>query len=238
MSIVRTKPIVAVFGGNDPDLAEPANLLGAAIAARPLILLTGGLGPEDSGVKGAAISGANNSLWIGVDRSGHVGANAQGKGIVISTDLGHKRNYLEASLCDAAICLKGGNGTVSEATFALSLQRPVAFWGDAWNTELCLNNQGQELGLKSMIDRTLERVKENPTGKPSFDTLVNRRALEEGLSTLPPFTFFASQASPTAVLSWIVKALSSDHGGLRGSFPPIEGYGDAIRDYEKWLSRV
>jgi hypothetical protein len=232
------KPIIAVFGGDDVGLITPAQTLGAAIATSSLILLTGGCGPKDSGVKGAAIAGANNSSWIGVDRSGYIDAKGQNKGMVISTDLNNKRNYLEAALCDAAICLKGGNGTISEATFALSLQRPVAFWGDAWIGDLCLNGRPQSLNLKSMIERTFERVKETPTGKKSFDALVSRKSLKKNLSTLPAFTFFASQASHMAVLNWAVSALASDRGELKlsGNFPSVEGYGDVIRKYEAWLS--
>jgi uncharacterized protein (TIGR00725 family) len=237
VNITRNKPIVAVFGGNDATALERAKALGAEIASKRLILLTGGIGPKASGVKGAAICGAKDSPWIGVDRTGTVRASEQRSGIVISTDLDNKRNYLEASLCDAAVCLHGGDGTVSEAAFALSLQRPVAFWDDAWVDELPLNGRGHAEALQSMINRTFKRVRETPTGKPRFDALVNRNVLTARLASLPPYVFFATSATASAVLEWITTTLSTTRQGLGGSFPPIEGYDEVIRKYEAWLNR-
>lgn len=243
MSTTRKRPIVAVFGGNDKilikrcNLIERAKALGAEIASRRLIVLTGGTGPADKGVKGAAIDGAKGSPWIGVDQTGTVRTSEQDTGIVISTDLGHKRNYLEASLCDAAICLEGGEGTVSEATFALALQRPVAFWGDDWRHELHLSGDEHATTVKSMVTQTFNRVGETPTGKPRFDALVSKKALDDGLSSLPPFMFFTTNTAASAVLDWITRTLSTIGSGLGGSFPPIDGYDETIRRYGVWLSR-
>ena len=236
MNISRNKPIIGVFGGNDDATSlERAKALGAEIASKCLILLTGGIGPQDSGVKGAAICGAKNSLWIGVDRTGTVRASEQPSGLVISTDLGHKRNYLEACLCDAAVCLHGGDATVSEVTFALSLQRPVAFWDDAWANELSLDGHGHAEALHSMINRTFRRVQEIPTGKPRFDALVNRNVLTDRLASLPPYKFFAASATPSEVLEWLTTTLTPQ--GLHGCFPAIEGYDDVAPKYEAWLDR-
>src|SRR5258706_3405139 len=95
----RKRHIIGVFGGNEEKLIEEFNLIkraeaiGFAIASNHLIVLSGGTGPKDEGVKGAALRGANGSPWIGIDPKGPVGTRGQDAGIVISTDLGHKRNY-------------------------------------------------------------------------------------------------------------------------------------------------
>ena len=89
--------------------------IGKAIAQRGHILLTGGTGPEDS-VKNIAIHGAGKLPWNGVDRQkkvihGNIVNENELDGFVIDSDLGHKRNYLEAHMCDAAIGLEGGDRT-------------------------------------------------------------------------------------------------------------------------------
>jgi uncharacterized protein (TIGR00725 family) len=127
MSESRTKVIIAVFGGDDPDAVDRARKLGALIAGRSHILLTGGTRPGTNPVRESAILGAGSSPWVGVGRANKIDAAELDRGFVIYTDLGHKRNYLEACLCDAAIGLTGGDGTVSEVTFSLALQRPVVF---------------------------------------------------------------------------------------------------------------
>src|SRR5262245_18631791 len=115
----RTKAIIAVFGSGETASLPLAEEIGFIIAKRKQILLTGGREPGEKPVKKRAIKGllrADSSWpWIGVDRGASSPAPLSfGSGFVIDTDLGHRRNYLEACLCDAAIGLKGGDGTSSE----------------------------------------------------------------------------------------------------------------------------
>ena len=138
MRIDPTLPVIAVFGSN-PRGKQPktaAAWLGRAVNQAGAVVLTGGTGPEDTGIKGAAIAGAEGSgdpTWIGVARSDVPTAPVdQGPhAVVLTPGWGHRRNFVEACLCDAAIALGATTpGTASEALFCLYLGRPVVVLGD------------------------------------------------------------------------------------------------------------
>src|SRR5437870_1715227 len=109
-SVQHSKAIIAVFGPSKNSLKEiPENKeriltiaenLWTLIARGDCILLTGGVGPEGDTVKARAIGGAIPHAWIGVSSGDH--RTTEPKGHVIPTNLGDKRNFLEACLCDAA----------------------------------------------------------------------------------------------------------------------------------------
>src|SRR5689334_17748490 len=101
----RGKAIIAVFGGDDSRAIAFATRLGAEVATQKQIVLTGGDTPGHDAVKNAALLGAANAPWIGVQRGKKSTWIPQGAHCVIVTTLGHKRNFLEACLCDAAIVL-------------------------------------------------------------------------------------------------------------------------------------
>jgi predicted Rossmann-fold nucleotide-binding protein len=129
--------IVAVFGGTVPDaILALAEELGREIARRGEILLTGGTGPgaaDPQTVKNRAIEGTKSSPWIGIDRKAPWnGFSKPPWGFQIESPLGHRRNYLEAWMCDAAIVLKGDTGTKSELGSALALRRRVVLVGESW----------------------------------------------------------------------------------------------------------
>lgn len=140
--------IIAVFGGGTvpQEVLRFAQDLGRAIADRGQILLTGGRGRpnvqkrEDGtslyAVKTCAIAGVGSRPWIGVDRTvARWDANpVPERGLLIDTPLKHRRNFLEAKMCDAAIVLEGDVGTRSELAAALLLDRPVAIVGLKWKT--------------------------------------------------------------------------------------------------------
>jgi predicted Rossmann-fold nucleotide-binding protein len=133
--------VIAVFGTSDPKAFPNAPVLADQIGhelARTAdrIVLTGGADPGgDESVKNRALVGpaarAGRS-WIGVLRGSKLGERHIGSGLVLETTLGHRRNYLEACLCDAAIALPGDRGTLSEAVSTLCLHKPVVFVGDEW----------------------------------------------------------------------------------------------------------
>jgi hypothetical protein len=136
MTVKRIKRIIAVFGGSkDADVLACAEELGRTIAEENQILLTGGTRPARDAVKNSAICGAGSSPWVGVDRAspGNTDwstAPEPGFGFLVRSDLDHKRNYLEACMCDAAIGLQGGIGTESRRTVrSTSLSRlPGTCW--------------------------------------------------------------------------------------------------------------
>jgi SLOG cluster4 family len=203
------------------------------IAARGAIVLTGGTHAGEDAVKNSAIAGAGSSPWIGVERSKTISSSIFDSGFVINSDLDHKRNYLEACLCDAAIGLKGGDGTLSEVTFSLSLGRPVAFVGDDWKEQCCLEGTNSLQVLSSMVNRSFNRVLRTLSGKPSLDKILNEQVIREGLNHLPAYKYFSFKNNPEDILEWILQELSGRT--LEGRFPAIQGYDSVANAYENWL---
>lgn len=142
----RTAPVIALFGSGDhTDVAEA---LGAEIARRNCILLTGGgrgaMGPAvtESGLDGAEAARRGERVLaarIGVLGRRHtsvlVDVEDEETKIVLGLAVGDRRNYVNAHLCDVAIALEGGDGTKSEVAFCLALGRPVVLVGPVWGDE-------------------------------------------------------------------------------------------------------
>ncbi len=146
MSQFDDPPVIAVFGGNNPadDELAAARVLGAQVHRSGAILLTGGGNTRARTVKDAAIRSAvgaagpgNPARWIGVQRAADP-AEPRWQGlqsIVVTPGLNHRRNFVEACLCDAAIAIGGGSGTASEVVFSLFLKRPVVVIGARWPSD-------------------------------------------------------------------------------------------------------
>lgn len=241
MTNSRNKAIIAVFGGRDLGAVQFAQPLGAAIARREQILLTGGKQCGHTSVKESAICGAGSSPWIGVDRQKDtpVTGSENGVGFVIASDLDHKRNYLEAALCDSAIGLAGEEGTYSEVVFALSLHCPVALVGSSWKKKWPVNTDET---LDSAATAAMNRVGKVADDRPKLQKLLNHEAILRGLQSLQPnyFRYFGSdgEAKPEEVVEWILTQLKqSSSVGLTGSLPSIEGYEDFRESYERWLAK-
>ncbi|MER8524177.1 hypothetical protein NKH56_33620 [Mesorhizobium sp. M1076] len=202
-------PIIAVFGSG--QLIDQAISIGREVARANAILLTGGSGVEDGTVKGAAINGAEaeGGRWIGVLRhvcnDGFPGPSAKRKnfGLILEPRLGHRRNYLEACLCDVAIALKGGKGTISEVVACASLEKPVVLVG--WDDAIIRN-------LDWLIaDKYCPRID----------------ALEERITQLNPAVFdsevvvrVSAETSPDGIVK---KALQLAGAGRTGAFPAFLG---------------
>lgn len=242
MTNCRTKAIIAVFGSDDPEAIAFAKRLGAAIADRKQILLTGGKEAGTKSVKESAIKGAGSSAWIGVDRPRPTPEKddylQKDSGFVIVSDLDHKRNYLEAALCDAAIGLAGEKGTFSEVVFALSLHRPVALVGNSWKGKWPVDARN---GPKATAQAAIETVGTVTDNRPLLQKLLNEDAIRDGLQSLPPssYRYFGSEndAKPEDVVDWILT--SSKLGNsleLAGEFPVIDGDGEVKKHYEMWLA--
>ena len=143
MHVDPALPLVGVFGANDPSEDErfAARLIGAAVRARGAVLLTGGDGSDPDTVKDAAIDAANRGgtgdsppIWMGVANTEVAGPPAwHGESsVVVKPGWGHRRNFVEACLCDVAVALGASSaGTASEALFCLYLGRPLVILGDA-----------------------------------------------------------------------------------------------------------
>jgi predicted Rossmann-fold nucleotide-binding protein len=139
---------IAVFGSNtveDDELAA-ARSLGIAVNRAKAVLLTGGDLIDAETVKDAAVWAAHGAgksdapaTWIGVANKDKVQA-PQPRGplsMVVTPGWNHRRNFVEACLCDAAIAIGGSSdGTASEALFCLYLNRPVVIVGDLPEAEV------------------------------------------------------------------------------------------------------
>ena len=133
---------MAIYGSNTPgpgDLAA-ARELARAIRRRRAVLLTGGDIGEPDTVKGAAIQAVVDDAtpeepagWIGVANKRRA-AEPRWRGqasVVVTPGWGHRRNFVEAVMCDAAFALGGrSEGTASEVLFCVWLGRPVVVVGD------------------------------------------------------------------------------------------------------------
>jgi predicted Rossmann-fold nucleotide-binding protein len=234
----RTRRIIAVFGGSkaEEDILALAENLGRAIAEEKQILLTGGTGPDRDSVKNRAICGVGSSPWVGVDRKKQAPAEWSRKserGFVVTSDLDHKRNYLEALMCDAAIVLEGEQGTRSEVTSSLSLQRPVAFVGDHWK-DVCVGlDADRSRTLDSLLDVTLARFAESLGDNHALDSRLTREELRDGLSGELRYKCFGSEARATDIVRWIESVLP-DGEEFPGTFP-VEVHEAVATPYEEWL---
>src|SRR5262245_21030274 len=227
----RTRAIIGVFGGKDAVAVARAKEIGELLAGSGQIVLTGGERAGERSVKESAIAGAGQSPWIGVLRHGPVDARPSKSGFLIYSGLGHKRNYLEACLCDAAICLYGQRGTISELLFSLALNRPVAVVGDGLNSEWNVNEPKQ---LTTMIDRAFERVGTGPTGNRHFDQLFNESAIRRELAR-PQLCGFFQLCNYRAAVAWTLGTLNGRP--LPGSLPLLTGYEGIQTQFHAWLQK-
>lgn len=243
LDLPRLRQIVAVFGGsrdNTQQTLELADRLGRAISSRNWIILTGGTGPADSPVKNRAIQAAirgDSKSWVGVNRvKGETATGTPVKGgFAIESTLNHQRNYLEACMTDAAICLEGNAGTMSELASCLLLRRPVALVGDRWRTECDLD--GNKSGaLTTLIKATIDTFK--VTGAHTLEPhQVGEAAIRDGLrNVFSPYAYFSADASEDDILAWILSKLPPS-GPFPGSFPQnVAGHVDVELKYSAWLN--
>ena len=190
-------------------------------------------------LKGSAINGAGSKPWVGVDPNGPiVPLKKKLGGRVIQTGLGDKRNYVEASMCDAAIALPGRKGTVSEVTSCLSLGRPVAFVGN-WRTN---NDDLENVDLEGS-DRSLVLEEIVKTSREKFDNLTSdegiTRLIKDALlllkpDRLPPHAYF-ELCEAEATVAWIASVVTESFAGEFPRIAGLENLGDAAREYESWL---
>lgn len=125
------RTVVGVMGSGHPITeAERARAhhLGALIAARGWVLLTGGsaTGVMDAASRGAAEAGG---FVIGVLRSDHGDEASRHLDVAIRTGMGEARNVINVLSSDAVIALPGGAGTLSEVALALKGGKTVIALG-------------------------------------------------------------------------------------------------------------
>ena len=245
MTNKRTKRIIAVFGGHKvgDDVLNFAEDLGRAVAARQQILLTGGSGPgakRPKTVKNRAIDGAIPESWVGVERMERpepsIPMPPRGLSITLP-ELDNRRNYVEALMCDGAIAVEGGPGTISEIMSSLSLGRPVALAGDYWKPTWEALQSDRSSTLDDLCRCAAAHMLGDTEGGP-FSEQVSRYALRAGLSDDEPLAiqWFGGDIPASQVVDWITQEVSLD-AGLRDDFP-AGGEVDAAVEacFRKWLA--
>lgn len=119
------KTVIGVIGASEAssDERETALEVGRQIAGKGAVLLCGGAG----GVMEAACMGAHSKggLTVGIIPGASRSDANRYVDIPVVTGMGHGRNIIVASSCDAVIAIGGGFGTLSEIAFALRLKIPV-----------------------------------------------------------------------------------------------------------------
>ncbi len=119
------RKIVAVIGGSETtqENLKIAEKVGALIAQRKAILITGGLG----GIMNAASKGAKQAdgLVIGILPTADKESSNPYVDIPIVTGMGEARNIIIARTCDCAIAIDGKYGTLSEIAYCLMFDIPV-----------------------------------------------------------------------------------------------------------------
>lgn len=117
--------IVGVSGGGRcrSEIAEAAEEVGALLAQRGAVVMTGGLG----GVMEAASYGAKRSGGLTLGLLPGTGAQTANPYVdwAVPTGWREGRNFLLSFLSDGLIAIDGGYGTLSEVALALKLGRPV-----------------------------------------------------------------------------------------------------------------
>ncbi len=125
---------MAVVGPGDATAEQLAHAraVGAGLANRGAVVITGGLG----GVMAAACQGAAEAggATVGILPGADRAAANQWVGIAIATGLGELRNGLIVRAADSLIAIGGAYGTLSEVALALKTGVPVVGMG-TWELE-------------------------------------------------------------------------------------------------------
>jgi hypothetical protein len=123
---VSAAPYVAVVGaGGDaaPEVLAIAEAVGAELARRGAVVVTGGLG----GVMEAACRGARSggAVTLGILPGDDRAAANAFVSVAVATGMGELRNGLVVRSADALIAIAGEHGTLSEIALALKAGKRV-----------------------------------------------------------------------------------------------------------------
>ncbi len=122
------RPVQVLVIGSDGDhcptsVYDAAREVGAQVASRGAVLVTGGLG----GVMEAACKGAkeHGGTVVGIIPHEDMSYANPFCDIIIPTGVGFSRNYITAYSADSAIVVGGGAGTYVEACVAYQKGKPI-----------------------------------------------------------------------------------------------------------------
>ena len=153
---------------------------------------------------------------------------------MLNPGYGDRRNYMEALLCDAAVCFVGENGTKSEIAFCLAAGRPVVLVDYPPGKACPVENDET---LAHLVTDAQKRVV-LPT---STDSPIDRciaEAYDRIGTNLPSHEHASSRDSAPAAR--IVK-LALDLAGVPpfpGDFPDWPTDVDVRNQYHRWLAAL
>lgn len=252
--------IIAVFGSKQANYQSLAKSIGAEIARKKHFVLTGGkvpTGGNQAVVRVSAINGAKEERgrWIGVgkltktrgrtkkeqhnpDKTRSPECQKSDDSFEFYTNLGEHRNYLEACLCDAAIAIRGGEGTSSEVVFCLALEKPVVLIGD-WPTD-----DQNALHVNNLVDEASLRVLPNNGDRRSWNPYDElEKQIQNSLKLQPPlsqYRILSLSVDAKEAVEHIIADLGKSNA--KGSFPDLgsefNNHYKKVKDsYEKWLAK-
>jgi uncharacterized protein (TIGR00725 family) len=121
----QNMPRIAVIGGGtcSPEQAQAARSVGAELARKNCIVITGGLG----GIMDAACAGARSEggLTVGILPGFTAGEANEHVDLPIVTGLSHARNVIVVRSAEGVIAIGGRYGTLSEIAMSLNMDIPV-----------------------------------------------------------------------------------------------------------------
>jgi uncharacterized protein (TIGR00725 family) len=154
------RPVVGVMGGGGDvpaaTLAD-AERLGAEIARRGWVLLTGG---RAAGVMEAASRGAGEAggLVVGILPTADLSGASRYLDVAIRTGMGDARNAINVLSSDVVVALPGGAGTLSEVALAVKNDRPVVLFGFDPGPALASYGRAGRVVRTSSVDETAQAV--------------------------------------------------------------------------------
>ncbi len=157
---MRRRLQILVIGYNEdsctPDAREAAFKVGAEIAKRGAILVTGGLG----GVMEAAARGAyeNGGITLSIIPQKDIDEANPYSTAIVATGIGHMRNFINVYSADGVIVVGGGAGTITEIAVAYIEGKPIV-------SLIGTGGAADEYAEKYMDDR--RRVKIYSASSPS-----------------------------------------------------------------------
>ncbi len=145
---MRRRQVVVIGSSEETGYKDEAHSIGAFIASRGFVLITGGRGGiMESVSRGAAEHGGT---VIGILPGENLDLANPYCSIVIPTGMGYARNAVNILSADVVVAIGGKSGTLSELAYAKTFGKPVicCVFAGGWSASLPLIHiDGQEDGL-------------------------------------------------------------------------------------------
>ncbi len=145
---MRLRQVVVIGSSDETGFHEEARAIGAFIASRDFVLITGGRGGiMESVSRGAAELGG---IVIGIHPGDDLEQANPFCSIVIPTGMGYARNAINILAADVVVAIGGKSGTLSELAYAKTYGKPVicCTFAGGWSAAFPqIHIEGQEDGL-------------------------------------------------------------------------------------------